>query len=69
VIWFKLWIPYSVILLFWGFIISAAGQRLSLFDTNTILNFLDTGPDNFAMAVLIYIVISYKALMAADKGG
>lgn len=66
-IWFRLWIPYSIILLFWGFIIREAGQRLSLFDTNTVLNFLDTGPDNFATAVLIYIVISYKAITEIDK--
>ena len=67
-IWVKIWIPYSVVLIFWGLIVRGAGGDANLFDMNTVERFLDTGPENFATAVLVYIVITYKALWAVDKG-
>lgn len=68
-IWLKIWFPYSFVLFWWGIIVRGAGGDASLYDMNRMERFLDTGPEHFATAVVIYIVISYKALMAADKGG
>jgi len=67
-IWVKIWLPYSCVLFLWGLIVRAFGEKASLFDMNTVERFLDTGPENFATAVVIYIVITYLALRAVDKG-
>ena len=67
-IWVKIWLPYSFVLFWWGLIVRGLGEKASLFDMNTVERFLDTGPENFATAVVIYIVITYLALMAVDKG-
>lgn len=67
-IWVKIWLPYSFVLFWWGIIVREGGERANLFDMNTVERFLDTGPENFATAVVIYIVITYLAFRAVDKG-
>jgi len=67
-IWVKIWLPYSFVLFWWGLIVGGLGEKASLFDMNTVERFLDTGPENFATAVVIYIVITYLALRAVDNG-